>query len=241
MCTHIHISLILWCLYCYEISSLSFDSDHLHEDEIVSVLQLVEWIVYFIISAFCMYEVMFAYLLSFSFFSYLFICYLLIWNISCFPYLLLHFFGKHMNYTQIHHLLLCHILLTHFIVHNFCSFMRYFQYFSSPFPAVIIMSICTHSHGSAKHWWHSSQPINGNMLTSTKISFVESLCSYDETDVSVISQVTSCSCIDYIMCKHYECDIICCFMWHVFMCTTYIEIVMRHFWANMICVCCVKA
>ena len=29
------------------------------------------------------------------------------------------------------------------------------------------------------------------MLTSTKISFVETLCSYDEMHVSVISQVTS--------------------------------------------------
>ena len=42
MCTHIHISFILWCLYCYELPSLSFDSGHLHEDEIISVLQLVE-------------------------------------------------------------------------------------------------------------------------------------------------------------------------------------------------------
>ena len=42
MCTHIHISLILWYLYCCELSSLSFDSDHLHEDEIIFVLQLVE-------------------------------------------------------------------------------------------------------------------------------------------------------------------------------------------------------
>ena len=43
------------------------------------------------------------------------------------------------------------------------------------------------------------------------------------------------------LCKHYECDIVCCFIWHVFMCTTFIEIVMLHFWANMICVCCVTA
>ena len=42
MCTHIHISSNLWCLYCCELSSLSFDSYHLHEDEIVFVLQLVE-------------------------------------------------------------------------------------------------------------------------------------------------------------------------------------------------------
>ena len=98
-----------------------------------------------------------------------------------------------MNYIQIHYLLLCHILSTHFIVQMLYSFMRYFQCFSSPFPAFIIISICTHSHGSAKHWWHSSQSIDGYMLTSTKISYLGSLCSYDEIDVSVISQVTWCS------------------------------------------------
>ena len=96
-----------------------------------------------------------------------------------------------MSYIQIYHLLLCHILSTHFIIHMFCCFMRYFQCFSSPFFAVIIMSICTHSHGSTKHWWHSSWSIVWYMLTSTKISFVETLCSYDEMHVSVISQVTS--------------------------------------------------
>ena len=51
-CTHIHISLILLCLYCHELSFLSFHSDHLHEDVIVSVLQLVEWMAYFIICFF---------------------------------------------------------------------------------------------------------------------------------------------------------------------------------------------
>ena len=42
MCRHIHISLILSCLHCHELSSLSFHSDHLHEDDIVSALQLVQ-------------------------------------------------------------------------------------------------------------------------------------------------------------------------------------------------------
>ena len=45
-------------------------------------------------------------------------------------------------------------LSTHFIVQILYSFMRYFQHFSSPFPAFIIISLCTHSHSSAKHWWH---------------------------------------------------------------------------------------
>ena len=63
--------------------------------------------------------------------------------------------------------------------------MRYFQCFSSSFPAFIIMSICTHSHDSAKHWLHSSLSIHGYMLASTKIEFLGSLCSSDEIDVSV--------------------------------------------------------
>ena len=98
-----------------------------------------------------------------------------------------------MNYIQIHYLLLCHILSTHFIVQMLYSFMRYFQCFSSPFPAFIIMSISTHWHGGSKHWWHSSQSTDGYMLTSAKISYLESLCSYDEIDVGVISHVIWCS------------------------------------------------
>ena len=98
-----------------------------------------------------------------------------------------------MNYIQIHDLLLCHILWTHFIVQMLYSFMRYFQCFSSPFPAFTIISICTNLHGSANHWWHSSQSINWCMLTSTKISYLGHFCSSDEIDVSVISQVTWCS------------------------------------------------
>ena len=43
MCRHIHISLIISCLQCHELSSLSFHSHiHLCEDDIVSVLQLVK-------------------------------------------------------------------------------------------------------------------------------------------------------------------------------------------------------
>ena len=35
-CAHTSIFFsILWCLYCHELSSLSFDSQNLHEDEIV--------------------------------------------------------------------------------------------------------------------------------------------------------------------------------------------------------------
>ena len=68
ICTHNHISLNLWCLYCCELSSLLFECDDLHVDEIVFVLQLVEWFVYFIKSVCGMYELIFAYLLSFSFF-----------------------------------------------------------------------------------------------------------------------------------------------------------------------------
>ena len=172
MCTHVPNSLILWCLYCYELS-LSFDSDHLHEDEIVFVLQLVEWIAYFIIFFLYVWSYVCIFVIFLNF-SYLFVCHLLIWNISFFPFLLLHFLRKcrlnytHELYTDTSFIIVSYFANTFYCTH-FCSFMRYFQCFSSPFSAVIIMSICTHSHGSAKNWWHSLQSINGYMLTSTKI------------------------------------------------------------------------
>ena len=97
------------------------------------------------------------------------------------------------NSRQIYHLLLCHILWTYFIVQMLYSFMRYFQCFSSSFPVFIIISICAHSHDSVKHWWQSSQSINGCMLTSTKIWYLESFCSSYEIDVSVIWHVICCS------------------------------------------------
>ena len=71
-------------------------------------------------------------------------------------------------------------------------FIRYFQWFSSPFPVFIIISICAHSHGSVKHWWHSSQSIDGYMVTSTKIWYLGSFCSFYEIEVSVIWDVTWC-------------------------------------------------
>ena len=128
------------------------------------VISILNWIFHHIF--FIIYEVLFAYMLFSSVFLYLFICHLLFCHISFFLSLLLHFWQNygsiiHMNYIYIHYWLLWHILSTHFIVEILCSFMRYFQCFSSPFLAFIIMSICTHSHGSAKHWLHSSLSIHG--------------------------------------------------------------------------------
>ena len=57
--------------------------------------------------------------------------------------------------------------------------------------AVIIMSISTHSHGSAKQWWHGSWSMVWYMLTSRKISFVKTSYSYNDMDFSVILQVMS--------------------------------------------------
>ena len=141
MCTHIHIPLNLWCLYCCGLSSLSFDSHHLHEDEIIFVLQLVEWIVYFIISVCGMYEVIFAYLLSFSFFSYLLICHLLMQYISFIPFLFVDFLRKFrlkLYRWAIYRYIIyyCVIFCIHIFIHMFCCCMRYFQCFSSPFFAV---------------------------------------------------------------------------------------------------------
>ena len=81
----------------------------------------------------------------------------------------------------------------YFILQMLYYFMRYFQCFSSPFPVFIIISICEHWHGSVKHWWHSSQSIDGCMLTSTKIWYLWSFCISYEIHVSVIWDVIWCS------------------------------------------------
>ena len=132
----------------------------------------------------------------FLIFSYLFTCHLLMQNISFFPFLFVHFLRKfRVNYidelyTDISFIIVSYFVYTFYYTHVLL-FHEIFSVFQLTFFAVIIMSICTHSHGSAKHWWHSSWSIVWYMLTSTKISFVETLCSYDEMHVSVISQVTS--------------------------------------------------
>ena len=170
------VSIVVNCLLCHLTLIIS------HEDEIIFVLQLVEWIVYFIISVCGMYEVMFAYLLSFSFF-HICLCHLLMGNISFFPLLFLHFLRKfRVNYldelyTDISFIIVSYFVYTFYYTHVLL-FHEIFSVFQLTFFAVIIMSICTHSHGSAKHWWHSSWSIVWYMLTSTKISFVETLCSY---------------------------------------------------------------
>ena len=68
MCTHNQISSNLWYVYCCQLSSFWLECHHLHMDEIVFVLQLVEWMVNFIKYVCAMCELIFAYLLSFLFF-----------------------------------------------------------------------------------------------------------------------------------------------------------------------------
>ena len=105
---------------------------------------------------------------------YLFICHLLVCTISFFSFLLLHFLAKfRLKYTHELHTHTLLIIVAYFVntfyCTNLCSFMRFFQCFISPFPAFIIISICTHSHVNAKHWWHTSISIHRYILTSTKI------------------------------------------------------------------------
>ena len=178
-CAHIHISSNLWCLYCCELSFLLFDCDHLHVDEIIFVLQLVEWIVYFIKSVCGMYELIFVYLLSFSFFH---ICLYVIFLCSIFHFS--HFFEYFLRkfwvsdlddlYTDISFIIVSYFVYTYYYTHVLL-FHEIFSVFQLTLFAVIIMSICTHSHGSAKQWWHSSWSMVWYMLTSTKTSFVKTL------------------------------------------------------------------
>ena len=86
----------------------------------------------------------------------------------------------------------CIIFCLHILLYT-CFIVSWgiFSVSANLFFAAIIMSICTHSHGSAKQWWHSAWSMVWYMLTSTKISFVKTLWSYDDMDVSVILQVMS--------------------------------------------------
>ena len=102
------------------------------------------------------------------------ICYLSHFFLFVFLFLFLHFLRKfrvnyiHELYTDISFIIVSYFVYTFYCTH-FLLFHEVFSVFQLTFPAVIIMSICTHSHGSAKHWWHSSQSIDGYMLTPTKI------------------------------------------------------------------------
>ena len=157
MCTHIHISLILWCLYCYELSSLSFHSYHLHEVEIIFCLAISRMnctfhhiCLWYVQSYVCIFVI-------FLIFSYFFICHLLMQNISFFPFLFVHFLRKFkVNYidelyTDISFIIVSYFVYTFYYTHVLL-FHEIFSVFQLTFFAVIIMSICTHSHSSAKHW-----------------------------------------------------------------------------------------
>ena len=145
-----------------------------------------------------------------------------------------------MNYIQIHHLLLCHILSTHFIVQMWYSFTRYFQCFSSPFPAFIIISICTHSHGSANI---------GNIVHNLSMGICLHLQRYHIWEVFVVLMKLMWvwyhkqhdvhidyisiwkSWVWYVMLFHVTCFYVYNIYW-----THNVE-----FWENTICVCCVEA
>ena len=100
-------------------------------------------------------------------------------------------------------------------------FIRYFQWFSSPCPVFIIISICAHSHGSVKHWWHSSQSINGYMVTSTKIWYLGSFVFfmklkwvlYEMLHYVYIVYISICkSWVWYFMLFH----VICCHVYNIY-------------------------
>ena len=94
--------------------------------------------------------------------------------------------------------------------------MRYFRWLSLPFHAFIIISMCAHLHGSVKHWWHSLQSINEYMVTSTKIWYLGSFCSFMKlqwVSYEMLHDVY----MDYIsICKSWEifyvvsCDMLSC-------------------------------
>ena len=124
-------------------------------------------------------------------------------------------------YIQIYHVLLCHIFFTYFIVQMLYPFIRYFQWISSSCPVFIIISICAHSHGNVKHWWHSSESINGYMVTFTKIWYLGRFCSFYEIEVSVMWDVTWCLYRLYFYCQSWVSYfmlfyVICCHVYNIY-------------------------
>ena len=165
-----------------------------HMDGIVFVLQLVELIVYFIKYVCAMYELIFAYLLSCSFIFYISWYVIFFYGICSIVWIVFAQILRKWCISPIYRYIIyyCIINCLHILLHT-CSVVSWdmFSVSANLFFAVIITSICIHSHGSAKQWWHRSWSIVSYILTSTKISFVKTLWSHDDTDISVILQVMS--------------------------------------------------
>ena len=120
MAAHIHISLILWCFYHYEFSFWLFYSYHLHEDEIICVLQLVQWMRCFIIF-FCIYDIICAYLFSVSLFC-ICVCVIVFYRICHFFYFYFCIFMKfQLNYMHKVYTYLSYIIVSYFLHIFYCT------------------------------------------------------------------------------------------------------------------------
>ena len=192
MCRHIHTSWILLCLLCKPISSLWLQTHVYHHwDDIISVLQWVQYNACLIIFSTCMYLGSFAYILSLSFFGHVFIALIVVSYIFWFAFLLWYLLTKFShNYT--HEMLQnsWFIIVVYFVnayhCTNFMTLHEILKCCNLPFPAFMTVLTDTHSQGIAKHWSHSSISIHGYLLISTKRSFLRNLYSYHAIYVGVI-------------------------------------------------------
>ena len=129
MYTHIHTSLMLLFPHSYQLCSVSLQLHFPpHLDDFISGLKLVAYIEYFKIFSSCMYDVMFAYMLSLSFFG---ICSLVLFFISymsCFPVLVLYVLMTFMlNYTHEMHQHLLFIIVVYFVHIFHCTNFMFLQ------------------------------------------------------------------------------------------------------------------
>ena len=128
MYTHISTSLILLFPHSYQLCSVSLQLHFPpHLDDFISGLKWVEYIEYFIIFSSCMYNVMFAYMLSLSFFWYLFIGLIFISYMSCFPVLVLYVLMKFiLHYTHEMHQHQWFIIVVYFVHVFHCTNLMFF-------------------------------------------------------------------------------------------------------------------
>ena len=144
-----------WDCFCVAISRMNCIFHH-----------ICLWYVWSYICIFVIFLIFLYLFMSFSYAAYLIF--------SIFVYFLRTFRVNYIDelYTDISFIIVSYFVYTYYYTHVLL-FHEIFSVFQLTFFAVIITSICIHSHGSAKQWWHSSWSIVWYILTSTKILFVK--------------------------------------------------------------------
>ena len=203
MCTHNHISLNLSFVYCCQLSSFLFQCHHLHMDgdHFCPAISRMNCIFHQICLCYVWtYICIFVIILIFFIFVYMWFSYTAYFICSIFWIHFAQILSKWCIWPIYRYIIYyCIIFCLHILLYTcFVVLWGIFSVSANLFFAVIIMSICTHSHGSAKQGWHRSWSMVSYMLTSTKISFVK-LCEFMMTWILVWYYKWCHSCTLYIV------------------------------------------